>query len=150
MFNPLQIIYGVVAVAIVTAIGAYVWDCEREKEQFAVYKAEVKVLGEEAEKKAKAQEARDKVRKEKTDADHQATVARLNRDLKRMRDAHARSSLVPAATATSSRADLACFDRADFAGALRDYETAVEGLIGEGAAATIDLNAAKEWARSSP
>jgi len=118
------------------------------KAEYAAFVLKVKTLGEEAQKKAKAKETADIKLKERTDADHKNTVARLNRDIKRMRDDHARSSIVPAAPAGSSRVDLACFDRTDFAGALRDYEAAVEGLIGEGAASALDLNAAKTWAQS--
>ena len=115
--------------------------------EFDVFKLETKRLGEAAEKAAKAKETADLKAKERSDVQFKTTIARLNRDIKRVRDNHARSSLVPPAPTTSRSPGLACFERAEFAGALRGFEGGVEGLIGEGAAATVALDTAKTWAQ---
>ena len=112
---------------------------------FEVYKKEVERLSEEQLRKNAEKEAADRKTMEALNAKQKATVERLNRDIKRLRDANARASLTPPAPATSTRPDLACFSRPDFAGALRKFEEGVVGLIGEGAAATVDLDTAKEW-----
>ena len=118
--------------------------------EFSAFQLQTKMIGEAQIKENERREAADRKLKEKTDADHKSAVARLNRNIKRLRDDHARRSLVPAAPVDSRSPGLACFDRAIFSGALRDYEAEVIGLVGEGAAATLDLDAAKAWAQSLP
>jgi hypothetical protein len=116
--------------------------------EFKSFKLETKRIGEAAEKSAREQEARDKKLKERTDADHKTTVARLNADLKRLRDDHASSSLVPAPAPGAASPQRACFDRGQLGVALSGFERGVEGLIGEGANAVAGLDAAKSWAQA--
>jgi len=149
------LLYGGIAAGVaLLGMGAATWvqtkRLESCKTDYAEFKAKVKVAGEAADKANREREGRELKLKEKTDADHKATVARLNRDLKRVRDDNARRSLTPEAPTDSKRPDLACFERADFARALRDFETEVLGIVGEGTANTIDLDAAKRWAQALP
>ena len=76
----------------------------------------------------------------------QTTIAGLNADIKRMRDDRARSRFVPAAPAGSRSVDLACFDRAELERTLRDFDTAIQGLVDQGSADAVGLNVARSWA----
>jgi flagellar biosynthesis component FlhA len=118
-----------------------------EKKAFATFKTEVKVKGEQAKKDAEKQIAADKRQKEKADEQNKRNSDSLNRELVRMRANNATRSLVPAATATASRPDLACFDRTDVDGALRAFTAGTLELVGEGAKATVDLDTARAWAQ---
>jgi len=117
---------------------------------FRTFKLQTKLIGEAAEKEAKAKEAQDIKLKERTDADHKTTIARLGRDLKRVRDNNASRSLVPAAPAGSRDSSAACFDRGQLGLALSGFERAVEELIGTGAEAVAGLDSAKAWVQNLP
>jgi len=145
--NPLQIIYGVVGLIIVSAVGGYIWNCESQKEKFAVYKSNVELLGKKAQADADKQKADDKLRKEKADAENKRTADNLRLTIKRLRDANASRGIVPAAPAGSSRPDLAAFDRAEYLGATGKLVEGLRGLADEGTAATVDLDTAKTWAQ---
>jgi hypothetical protein len=108
--------------------------------------ATTKAQGEAAKKLADATAAEDKRKKESSDHEYQTTIADLNADIKRMRDARAGSRFVPAAPAGSRRVDLACFDRADLERTLQQFDEAVTGLIAEGDADAVGLNVARFWA----
>lgn len=110
--------------------------------------ATTKAQGEAAKKLADAQAAEDKRKKESSDHEYQATIASLRADVKRMRDARAGSHFVPAAPAGSRRVDLACFDRAELERTIRDFDTAVQGLVDQGSADAVGLNVARGWAAS--
>jgi len=120
---------------------------EAVKQEYATFKAEVKATGEAAQKVADAQKAADKAKKENTDAKHKKAVADLADTIKRLRDSRPSGDLVPAAPANSRSPEVAAFDRAELSRAVRTFDTEVQGLIDEGAKATVDLNAAKEWAK---
>ena len=141
---------GVVILGLTAALKIQSSRLETCRTEFAVFRLETKLIGDAQEKANREREAVDRKLKEKTNADHKTAVARLNRDVKRLRDDHARRGLAPEAPATSSRPDLACFDRTIFAGALRDYEAEVVGLLAEGAENTLSLDAAKAWAQALP
>lgn len=122
----------------------------RLKAEKAEHKAFVKItksLGEEAAKKAAKQTADDKKAKEKADEKNRFDTTALLADIQRLRNNHTRRGYVPVAPAGSSRPELACFDRAELDGALGRFLTGVIDLTGEGAKATVDLNAAKAWAQ---
>lgn len=108
--------------------------------------ATTKAQGEAAKKLADAKAAEDKRNKESSDHEYQTTIARLDADVKRMRDARARASYVPAAPAGSRSVGLACFDRADLERTLQQFDEAVTGLIAEGDADAVGLNVARSWA----
>ena len=141
---------GVLIVGLSVALKLQTMRLQSCEEKFSVFRLETKLLAEAQDEKNRAREVSDLKLKEKTDADHKAAVARLNRDIKRMRDVHARSSLTPEAPATSRRPEFACFDRTLFAGAIREFEREVEEIVGSGAEATLNLDAAKAWAQALP
>lgn len=117
------------------------------KAEYAKFVGGVEALGKAAKKDADDKAAQDKLFKEQADAENARTTASLRATVKRLRDERTRSSSVPPAPATTSRPDLACFDRAELAGAVGSLEAGVEGLLAEGAEATVGLNTAREWAK---
>lgn len=106
----------------------------------------VKAEGEAAKKLAEAKAAEDKRKKESSDREYQTTIASLRADVKRMRDARAGSRFLPAAPADSRRVDLACFDRAELERTIRDFDSAIQGLVDQGSADAVGLNVARSWA----
>ncbi len=108
--------------------------------------ATVKAEGEAATKLAEATAAEDKRKKESSDHEYQTTIASLRADVKRMRDARSGSRFVPAAPAGSRRVDLACFDRAELERTIRDFDTAIQGLVDQGSADAVGLNVVRSWA----
>ena len=63
-----------------------------------------------------------------------------------MRDDRARGRFVPAAPAGSRNPEIACFDRAELERTIRDFDTAIQGLIEQGDADAVGLNVARSWA----
>jgi hypothetical protein len=116
------------------------------KQEFAVFVANVKLLGEQAEKKKKEKEAADKLSKEKADAELKKVRSDLAVVSKRLRDERARSSLTPEASPTTKFPLLACFDRALLQSALSRFEDAVAAGFESCDAGTADLDNAKRWA----
>lgn len=116
--------------------------------RFDGFVATVAAEGKAAEKLAKASAAEDKRIKESSDREYQTTIARLDSDVKRMRDARASSRFVPAAPASSRRTDLACFDRAELERTIRDFDAEIQGLVDQGSADAVGLNVARGWAAS--
>lgn len=110
--------------------------------------ATTKAQGEAAKKLADTQAAEDKRKKESSDHEYETTIASLRADVKRMRDDRARSRFVPAAPAGSRRVDLACFDRAELERTLRDFDSAIQGLVDQGSTDAVGLNVARGWAAS--
>jgi hypothetical protein len=108
--------------------------------------ATTKAEGEAAKKLADATAAEDKRKKESSDNEYKTTIARLDADVKRLRDARAGIGFVPSSPAGSRRADLACFDRADLERTIRDFDTALQGLVDQGSADAVGLNVARRWA----
>ena len=108
--------------------------------------AATKAQGEAAKKLADATAAEDKRKKESSDHEYQTTIASLRADVKRMRDDRARSRFVPAAPASSRNPGIACFDRAELERTIRDFDTAIQGLVDQGSADAVGLNVARGWA----
>jgi len=148
--SPTLIAYAAVAALVVglgVAVKVQTSRLDAAKTEYATFKAEVKATGEAAQKLADAQKAADKVKKENTDAKHKRAVADLSADLARLRDERANSHLLPPAAPNSRSPEIAAFDRAELARAIRDFDSEVQGLVIEGAKATVDLDAAKIWAK---
>ena len=127
-------------------------DVARIQQAYDSFKAQVKVEGEEAQKKAKVQEMANQLRKDTADAEHKVTVAALTADIAKLRHDRdsARGDFLPPAPSGSSRPDLSCYDRAALESALGGFIAEVRGFADEGAAATVDLNTAKSWAQARP
>jgi isopropylmalate/homocitrate/citramalate synthase len=116
------------------------------KAEFESFKVQVKTLGEEAQRRADAKEAADKLNKEQIDAKTIQLAADLNAATLKLRD-NSRRSFVSARTAPSGSPDLQCYDRTGFDAALRDFAEGVAGLVTEGAENSLKLKLAREWAQ---
>jgi len=116
------------------------------KAEYAAFVLKVKVLGEEAERKAKAKETADIKLKERTDAETKR-LRTVNSDLSiKLRDERARSDRLSQATAASDSAGRACYGAAELERAIQRLDEGVSGLIAEGSKAIGDLNVARLWA----
>ena len=122
------------------------WRLDAVKAEFDGFVTTTKAQGEIAENLAKAKEAEHKREKEIADHEYQTTIAGLAADVKRLRDDRARSGYVPAAPAGSRSPGLACFDRGELEQALRRLDAGVSGLVADGDADAVGLNAARSWA----
>ena len=144
--TPLDAVPYAIAGAIALGAGGYILHCEHVKKDRAQFIAQLEADAEAQRRGIAAKTAREKLAKEEADAQALKDHAALKRTIDRLRDERARASSVPAAPANASRPELACFDRAEFTRAVGNFEAGVEGLVAEGAAATVDLDAAKGWA----
>lgn len=126
---------------IATAYGFYL-HCQSVKERFDTFKAEVKVKGEEQERKTKEDIARNQKEKERADEVYKRNLARLERDVKRLRDSSNRS-VVPPAPAEARDPSRATFDRAELDRALREFIGETAAIAGEGAKAVEGLDSLK-------
>lgn len=116
------------------------------KAEYAGFVATTKAQGEAAKKLADATAAEDKRNKESSDHEYETTIASLRADVKRMRDDRTRGRFVPAAPAGSRNPGIACFDRAELERTIRDFDTAIQGLVDQGSADAVGLNVARRWA----
>ncbi len=116
--------------------------------EFGAFKLETKRLGDAAEKAAKEREQRDQKAKERTDAAHKTAVARLNRDVQRLRDDNARRSILPPAPPGARDPQTACFNRPELDRAVSGFIGGVTSLVAEGAEGVAGLDAAKVWAQA--
>lgn len=133
------------------AVGAWKvqgWRLAAVKAEFTGFVTTTKAEGDAAKNLAEAKAAEDKRIKENSDHDYQITLAGMLADNKRLRDARARSSIVPAAPAGSRSPDLACFDRAELERALQRFDAGITGLFDEGDTDAVGLNVARGWAAS--
>lgn len=117
------------------------------QKRFDDFQDQVRVNGLAAKAAAKAKEEEDLKRKKDADEENAHALATLAGTIARLRNAHPAGSGVPTAPTTSSRPDLACFDRTELERAFRQYRTDVRGLVDEGSAATLNLDTAKRWAQ---
>jgi hypothetical protein len=129
--------------------GGLMWQTKRladVRAEFSEYRGGVEALGRQAEARARAQIESDRKIKELTDAENAAAVANLTATVGRLRKQLAGGGGLSAAAPAAGGPDAACYDRAEFAGALRRLDEGFLGIAAEGAAAVADLNSAKRWA----
>jgi len=120
------------------------------KTEHAAFVDKVKTVGEAQEAAAKLTDEQNKTRMEKANAENARTKSALAIALNSLRSQRPSSGFVSAAPATSSRPDLACYDRADLGGTIGKVVDGVRAIADECTAATVDLNTAKAWAQSKP
>lgn len=149
MLFPTKWLYigaGGLVLALALALFVQTERLDRTRTAFTTYKASVVALGEQAQRDAEAQAAKDRLNKDAADAAYE----RLKRDhvaaVKRMRQQPG-SGAVPPAPAGSLRPELACYDRPIFERAYGDLVAGVRVLADEGTEATVGLNTARNWAR---
>ena len=155
--NPLNVIYGIVSVAIFSAVGWYIWQCEDSKD----FKDKAVTLAEQARDGAIKQMVLYRQSKEKADAELKALRADNKSLDQRLRDERARSRALSRVAARAPSPERACFkgpaldaaiarfiDEASAADAELDRE--LSQIVGLGQDAIIGLDVAKAWAQSLP
>jgi septal ring factor EnvC (AmiA/AmiB activator) len=109
------------------------------KAEYFNFVEKTKLIGEEQERKTKETIARNLKEKETRDAEYKRNVARLERDINRLRNSASRS-VVPAAPAEARDPSRATFDRAELDRALREFIGETAEIAGEGAKAVEGLD----------
>ena len=149
LVSPAWIITGVIALT----AGGYIVHCEYVKKDREQFINRLRAQAEEQEKEVQKKEREYKEAKEAADNEAKRKIDDLAHALERLRKQRTSAVKVPAAPASTSRPDLACFDRAELGAAFRvrgegleRYRAAVLDLAREGAESTIALDAAKGWA----
>lgn len=123
------------------------WRLDAVKAEFKGFVDTTRVMGEAAQKLSDATKAADQKRKDQADVENKRTIDSLRADVKRLRDARAGGSFVPAAAAGSLHPEVACFDRPELERAIRDLDREVQGLVDEGSESTVNLDTARTWAQ---
>lgn len=126
---------------------------DKERDKYNTLETNVKSAGQVANVVNKAKTDADLQLKKAADRDYQTSIARLNSDVKRLRDARSSRSYLPAAPAGSRSPALACFDRSELEQSIKQLDAGLSGLTEEGDAATIAINSLRGWAqtlRTSP
>jgi hypothetical protein len=113
---------------------------------FERFKAKQEALAAEQQAHTDKRIAADIANKQETDHAHEVTISNLRDLAKRVRVNKPNPLELPAAAANTQRPELACFDRAEFDRASGILAGRIRDLAAEGSEATVDLNAAKQWA----
>ncbi len=122
-----------------------------EKQAFVSFRAQAKVIGDDAKKKAEETKAADEKRKKDADDEHAKAIAALSADLARLRANPNRSrggSVPPAPSGSRCPPDQTCFDRAEYQRTVGDFDTGTRRLADEGSAVVVDMNTSLKWART--
>ena len=139
---------GVIIVGLSIALKVQSSRLEATKAEYAGFVAQTKAIGDAQVLKTKETEAKhERIVKEK---DNELSLARtrFNDDVKRLRDTNTSRRSVPEAPTNSVKPHLACFDRAELDAAIRSFTGEIGEIAVKGESCTIDLNNAKEWAKS--
>lgn len=118
---------------------------QSEKAAYSQFANSVKVQGELAEKQRLEKESQDKRLKERTDANYRNSLARLERDNKRLRDS-ASKRILPSAPAVATSPNGAPVNWPDIERALSAFAGGAAELVIEGDSHREGLDAAKRWA----
>lgn len=138
----------IVSGALALGAGGYVIHCQHVKKDRNEIISNLEREAQEQKKRNDEREAREKRAKQEAEANAKRNLDQLHRTIARLRNERNRAPSVPAAPANASRPELACFDRAELNRTVGNFEAGVEGLIGEGAASAIEMEAVKAWARA--
>lgn len=149
LFADVKVLAAGIALSLAVALGiALVVQSKRLElcqTQFREFRTQVATNAAVAKMRAEIQTKNDVAVKEKADEDYRRTTDALRADIKRLRDLRPAGSGLPAASAGSSRPDLACFDRAEYLRADGEFVEAARRLADEGTANAVGLDTAKEW-----
>jgi hypothetical protein len=135
------------AVAMGTALTVQTQRLKATKAEYAQFQAGVKALGDLALKHKSAQEAADKSRKAKADAENRRTIADLHTHIVSLRESRASGGFVPGPGPDARSPDRATFDRAELERAIREFDQGASSLIAEGDEHRVNLDTAKRWAQ---
>ncbi len=128
------------AAVVIALLGVgYIKGCTDASEEYVQFKATLAAQADAQVKRTAERVRQDKLEKERRDAEYKRNIARLERDLGRLRQ-RARASVLPPAPAEARDPSRATFDRAELDRALREFTGATAELIGEGAAAVEGLD----------
>lgn len=116
------------------------------KQEFAAFQADVKAKGDAAIKEAKRIETENNAKKERIDRENKRLRADNVRISGELRDARSRGRFVPEAAPGARNPERATFDRAELESAIQRLDAGISGIVAEGDAARIDLDAARKWA----
>lgn len=86
--------------------------------------------------------------KEVADVNYKEDFARLNAELKRLRNERSRTSYTPPSPANSRSPNLTCFDRIELESAFQFLDAGLQDLIAEGDQNTARLVSGMKWAHS--
>lgn len=86
--------------------------------------------------------------KEVADVDYKEDFARLNAELKRLRNERSRTSYTPAPAPNSRSPDLTCFNRTELESAFQFLDAGLQELIAEGDTYKSRLVSGMKWADS--
>ena len=126
-------------------------DYAAEKQAYASFKEQVKVLGEQQEKHSAEVKSLNEARKKEADNANAQKVASLNAAIGKLRadaDRAGSGKLSAAPTGSKCPDGQACFDRAEFERAYGGLVKDVRQWADEGSAVTLDLDTAKAWAQT--
>lgn len=123
------------------------WRLDALQARYDGFVSVTKANGEAAQREADRISKADKSRKEQADAENNRTLAGLRADVKRLRNARAGSSYLPAAAPGTDRPERIAFDRAELESAIRSLDQEVSGIVGQGDEARVNLDTAKRWAQ---
>lgn len=124
------------------------WRLDASKAEYAAFVAQTKAAGEIAAAQAKAKDEEYKRLKEKTDEDHAKTVAALNADIKRLRNARDDSGYLPKPPTGAKHPERACFKRNELESAIRQLDAGVSEIIAGCDVGRVDLDSVKIWMKS--
>ena len=123
------------------------WRLDAVQARYDSFVAQTRIIGEQAQKDAKAKAETDQRTKERFDAEQKKLVAANTALAKRLLDTRSGGSYLPAASPGASHPDRACFNRTELDGAIRHLDVGVSGIVEKGNAARIGLDTARVWAQ---
>jgi hypothetical protein len=121
---------------------------DRLHAEFDTLVADTKSEGEKARIIAEQKDRENQNLKEVADNEYETRLSVLIADNERLRNENTRRGIVPKASTTSRRPDLACFDRTEFVSAVQRLDDAVFKLVNKGDERALEVNIAREWAKS--
>ena len=148
--SPMMYVYAAVAALVIGLGGAVYIQTSRldtVKAEYAQFKAETKVIGEQAKIAAEKIDKTNKQNKETADASNQKLRTANATLTSQLRNNRASSSYVPSPSPSSSSPDTASFNRTELERTIQQLDAEIQGIIEEGDKARIDLDTAKDWAK---
>ena len=156
---PPQVAYYAMRGGILVAVAASLWlhgchtgTSHQEAKTAAVraayhgFRADTERLGVAAQERTASRELAYKLNKERADEESARSLAALRADRDRLRRARPSGDFVPRTAAIAGSPDRACFDRPELERAIREFDTEVAGLIGQGDETRLKLDSAIRWA----
>ena len=132
------------------SISAFFYGLHIGNSRLESYKVAVAAVGKAQEERTAARITADKKLKKEIDNDHKTKLAASNTRSAALTvklRAASGGSVLPAPGPGATSSDRTTFDRAELDRALREFTAATAGLIGEGDAAVVGLDAGKKWVK---